>query len=193
MPEKRYTEITLRLEDGAIDQLKSIFRGPSGSRPISATQAVQMAIERVQGDVGSVKLNEPERREIESRIGATMPIRASKDILRAFDRVQGGQDCISIEMDPGIATLMRDIGRGMGLGLSEFAKQVLEDSYVNSYLETCELKPLFFKPAEWKALTELVNCNRIPSGAALLTIIRELRPQDGDLKSQSTVTIAPAV
>lgn len=192
MAEKKYTRITLELEDGLLDSLKTQIRA-GGQRPLSATQAVEHAIDSFRRDAGAVKLDEPERREIESRTGATMPMRKSKDVLRAFEKLQGGPSCVTIELDPGVETTMRDVAHGLGLGIAEFAKQVLESSFVEGYMYTCELKPLFFSVTEWRKLTELVRCERIPSGAALLTIIRELRPTNGDAPCQSTAITAPAV
>jgi len=170
MAEKKFTRIPLDIEDSRIDALKTQLRNGT-SRPISATQAIEMAISSFQADAGAVKLNEPERREIESRTGATTPIRNSKDILRAFERTQGGADAVSLELDPGLAELMRSQGREMGYGLAEFTKIVLEESYMNQFVSTIELKPVYFTQTEWKNLTELLACERIPGGKALLAAI----------------------
>lgn len=192
MPEKTYTEITLQFDPKTLETIKAQAKAGS-PRPLSATQAVEIAVSTYVRDATAVKLHEPERREIESRTGATTPIRSSKDILRAFERVQGGQNCLTIEMDPGVETTMRDVAHGLGLGLSEFVKQVVESSFTEGYLYTCDLKPLFFKVSEWKSLTELLENARIPSGAALISIIREAlraaRATEG-AQSPSSVTHA---
>ena len=69
-----------------------------------------------------MRLDEPERKEIESRAGATTPLRNSKDILRAFEKLAGGPDAITVDIDPGLADPMRDVGRGLGYGLSNLPK-----------------------------------------------------------------------
>jgi hypothetical protein len=190
MADKKYVEVTLKLEDDKAESLKSQLRA-GGCGHMSATQAAYKAIEFYGSTAKSVRLDEPERKEIESRAGTTTPLRNSKDILRAFEKLAGGPDAITVDLDPSLADPMRDVGHGLGYGLSEFAKIILEDSFASNHLYTCELRPLFFSAAEWKHLLFCLHANRIRSAAELLSILRLVLPDEEPVR-QSTVTLAPA-
>lgn len=188
MAEQTYTEITLRFKPGVLERLKDQFKTP-GSKPMSATQTVEMAIETCQRDAKAVRLDEPERKEIESRTGAQAPIRCSKDILRALDRVQGGQDAVTVDLDPGLAVVMRDIGHGMGYGLSEFAKIVLEESYMTQFVNTIDLRPIYFSRQEFSKLLEITGQSRIRSGSELLNILSDKILQESEKTCSAPVVV----
>lgn len=173
MSEKKQTKIEMTFDDTVIDSLKAQIRN-GGSRPVSATMAIEIAIKSFQRDAGAVKLADTDRKEIESRIGASTPIRTSADIVRAFDKVQGGPDSVSMDIDPGMAELMRSHGRDMGYGLAEFCKIVLEESYMNQFVSTIELRPVYFTPAEFSKLLEITRQDRIASASALLSAVAEM-------------------
>jgi hypothetical protein len=174
MSERKVVHLSIEIEEGAMERLKSQIRN-SGEAHLSATQAVLKAIDLFMADAGSVKLSKPERMEIESRSGAQVPIRKSADILRAFERVAGGPNSVLIDIDPGVASEMRDFAMQTQQGFSEYCKTVLESACVEGFFATCELQPIFFKPAEMKKLTEVLSSNRIPSGGALLSMIMALQ------------------
>lgn len=177
MPEKKYVEITLKLEDEVVERLKGQLKAAGYAHWAGATAAVQKVVELFGSYSRSVRLDEPERKEIESRVGAHVPIRSSKDILRAVEKLAGGPDAVNVELDPGLGGLMRDVARGMGYGISEFCKMVIENSYWDHYIEQCELRPLFFDQNQWKSLTEMAGTARIRSAVDILALIRELRRQ----------------
>jgi hypothetical protein len=181
MPEeKEIIRLTIEITKPDLEALKSQLRSGGGNQPLSATEAIGRAVKAYQSWARSVRLDEPERKEIESRAGATTPLRNSKDILRAFEKLAGGPDAITVDIDPGLADPMRDVGRGLGYGLSEFAKIILEDSFASNHMYTCELKPLYFQKKEWDALTSALGKERIRSGGELLSLILAMKPSEVD-------------
>lgn len=191
MAEKKYVEITIRMEEEKIEQLKSQLR-TAGNGPQSATQSVVKALEMFHSWARSVRLDEPERKEIESRAGMPTQIRNSKDILRSFERLAGGPDAITIDLDPLLAGPIRDVGRGLGYGLSEFAKLILEDSFASNHLYTTELKPLFFSKGEWDSLLLVLCCDRVRCAADLIAMIRSMKSAEEALFHSSNIAAQSA-
>ena len=191
MPEKKFTRLTIEIAEEKIELLKGQLRSAGVSGHVSATEAVTKALELYGSTSKSVRLDEPERREIESRTGATVPLRNSRDILRAFEKMTGGPDAVVLDLDPGVADVMRDVGHGLGYGLAEFTKIVVEDAYTTAYLHTVEMRQLFFSPSEFKRLQETLKVDRIPSGGALVGIILEALKPETD-PCPSTITFVPA-
>ena len=190
MSEKNKVDLNLMFDADKLERLKTTLRN-GGNGPMSASQAVYRAVELAEQNVRAVRLDEPERKEIESRTGAGTPLRSSKDILRAFDKVAGGPGAVTIDIDPQINDLMKDVGRGLGYGLAEFIKIIVEDSFTSAYMHTVELRPLFFSVPEWKSLQNLTKMDRIPSAKALLTFLREaLKPEEAGCQSSRILAIS---
>ena len=174
MSEKRFVKMVLEIEETVVDNLKTALR-TSGCALLSATQAVMKAIEVTSQNARMVRLDEPERKELESRTGAAVPIKNSKDILRAFERLIGGENAVVIDMDPGVASVFRDTALGLGFGMSEFANQVLTEAYLNQFVDNVEFKGLYFKPKEWQALLLATGRDRLRSGKELLDAVIEMK------------------
>jgi hypothetical protein len=191
MSEKNKVDLSLMFDADKIERLKATLRN-GGQGPMSASQAVYRAVELAEQNVRAVRLDEPERKEIESRTGAGTPLRSSKDILRAFDKVAGGTGAVTIDVDPQVEDLMKDVGRGLGYGLAEFVRIVVEDSFVTNYLHTVELRQLFFSQQEWKMLLQLVKSDRVSSGGALLTLLRKALPPEEKPFRSLTIPVEPA-
>lgn len=191
MSEKRMIKLSLDFPDDVIERLKVQLR-ETGLVHCSATQAVTKAVELYAATAKSVRLDEPERREIESRSGATAPLRKSKDILRAFEKMSGGPNCLMIDIDPGIMGVMRDHARDLGFGVADFASQALTESYLTQFLETCEFHPLYFTAPQMKLLLDLTGCARMPTAADLLSFIRKALPRAGEPACPSISSLAPS-
>lgn len=178
MAEEKFVKLTIDVRESIIEALKARLKASgnnSANGPLSATQAVLRAVDLYQAHAQAVRLDPPERAEIESRTAAQTPIRNSKDILRAFERVAGGPDAVAIDLDPSVAELIRSTGRGLGWGLGEFAKIILEDAFATNYVQTIELRQIFFTPQEYSALLSALGRNRITGGSDLLAAVRELK------------------
>lgn len=199
MSERKIVQMTISMEDIQVERLKSQLR-TAGHANLSATMAVAKAVELYQQEAGSVRLNPPERSEIESRSAANTPIRQSKDILRAFERMVGDENTVLIQMSAEVGIEIRRQAREMGVAYSDLCKMILDEGFVERWMAAVELQPLYFKPPVFKALLSALNLSRITSGEQLLAEIIKLRGEashfsgiSAQASAETKPTIASAV
>ena len=190
MSDKHFLEMKIQMEDSVLEKIKALCRN-QGFPGLSGANAVSKGLELFMRDADAVKLLPPDRKEIETRSAIQVPIRSSKDILRAFERVAGGPDSVLVPIDPAIASVMRDTAIQLGWTYSEFCKIAIETSYADQSLDIVEVKPLFFKSREWESLLRVLNRERIRSGGELLQEIIDLRAKYAALAEQIPAEAPP--